>query len=410
MRRRAQDGPVRNLDSAIEGSRRTRFLLELFGNSAIFPIANAILEILLEEGFGYFRSPDFYAVTLAALVQAAALSRPGRPERLAGNLTGPAVYTAVETALEGMRFFDAPHHLAYWVFGLAIGLLQKARQAAGPRAAQVLLVVESVVRSSILFAMYAIFEVLSSPDRDPARFFEDPSHVFIAWAVALLGLVAGLLALTGERYLAMLRSVSRQLRVYSEWFFGRPLLAQAMGDPASLALARRDRAIVFMDIRGFTRWSESQPPEAVVEALNRYYVQAEAAFDRHVPVRFKFNADEVMAVFADLGDGLAAARDLAAGAARVLAPLGLGAGVGVHYGPVVEGVMGAREVKAYDVLGDTVNTAKRIEGAAVAGEILLSDAVATRIPPEVRITREVFAKGKSAPLQVHVMPPNAAAQ
>ena len=403
---------MRKLDAAIEGSPRTRFFLELFGNSAIFPIANAILELLLEEGYGYFRSPDFWGLVIASLLQAAVLSRRAGRERLAGNLVGPAVYTAIETSLEGLAFFEAPHHIAYWGFGLAIGALQQARTYSPPRAAHVLLVVESVVRSTILFAMYAIYEILSTPatERAAKPFFDDPSHVFIAWAVGLLGIVAGLTAVTGERYLAMLRSVSRQLRVYSEWFFGRPLLAQAMGDPASLALARRDRAIVFMDVRGFTRWSETQAPESVVDALNAYYLNAEAVFERHVPVRFKFNADEVMAVFAELRDALAAARELAAGAARALAPVGLGAGVGVHYGPVIEGVMGAREVKAYDVLGDTVNTAKRIEGAAAAGEILLSDAVATRIPPEVRITREIAAKGKSAPLRVHAMPPNAAGQ
>jgi adenylate cyclase len=391
------------LDSAIEGSRRTRFFLELFGNSAIFPIANSILELLLEDGFGYFRSADFYALIVGALVQAALLSGAGARWRLAGNLAGPALYTAIEVAVDGGGFFAAPHHLAYWVFAFAIGALQQARAAAGPRACHGLLVVEGVVRSSILFAMYAIYEVLSTPpaQRDTARFFEDPSHVFIAWAVLLLGLVAGLSALTGERYLAMLRSVSRQLQVYSEWLFGRPLLDQALGDPQSLSLARRDRAIVFMDVRGFTRWSEREPPEAVVAALNAYYVEAEAAFERHVPVRFKLNADEVMAVFADPREAVAAAMELSAAAARALAPLGLGAGVGVHVGPVIEGVMGAREVKAYDVLGDTVNTAKRIEGAAGAGEILFSDAVAARVPIGGAKARTIDAKGKSAQLRVH---------
>ncbi|MGE5098342.1 MAG: adenylate/guanylate cyclase domain-containing protein [Betaproteobacteria bacterium] len=397
---------MRRLDTAIEGSPRTRFFLELFGNSAIFPIANAVLELLLEDGFAYFRDPDFYALMLAAVVQARFLARDaGGPRRaFVGNLVGPAVYTTIETAIEGSRFFTAPHHIAYWGFGLAIGALQQVRHDAPPRYRSALLVAENVVRSSILFTMYAIFEVLTAPaGKDPVRtFFDDPSHVFIAWSVTLLGVVAGLSALTSGRYLAMLRDVSRQLRVYSEWFFGRPLLEQAMGDPSRLALARRERAIVFMDVRGFTRWSEGQPPEAVVEALNAYYVAAEAAFERHVPVRFKFNADEVMAVFADAPEAVTAARDLAEAAAKALAPHGLGAGIGVHFGPVVEGVMGAREVKAYDVLGDTVNTAKRIEGAAAAGEILLSDAAAARAGLHGAATRSIAAKGKSAPLEVTV--------
>jgi adenylate cyclase len=392
-----------DVDSRIEGSPRTRFLLELFGNSAVFPIANALLELLL-EGAGYFLSPDFYALVLAALVQAAVMSSPRGRGPIAGNLVGPAVYTAIEASIEGLRFFSAPHHAAYWAFGCAIGVLQRARADAPPRVGNVLLVLESVVRSSVLFAMYALFEIASAPAGEARPFFDDPSHVFIAWAVALLGLVAGLSALAGERYLALLRTVSRRLRVYSEWFFGRALLEQALDDPERLALSRRDRAIVFMDVRGFTRWSESQAPETVVDALNAYYLEAESAFDRHAPVRFKLSADEVMAVFADAAEAVAAAQDLAAGASRVLGPLGLGAGVGVHFGPVVEGIVGARGVKAYDVLGDTVNTAKRIEGAAAAGEILLSDAVAALVPPPVRITRDIDAKGKSLPLRVFALP------
>jgi class 3 adenylate cyclase len=66
--------------------------------------------------------------------------------------------------------------------------------------------------------------------------------------------------------------------------------------------------------------------------------------------------------------------------------------------------MGARDVKAYDVLGDTVNTAKRIEGAAAAGEILLSDAVAARVSPAVSGARSIEAKGKAVPLRVFAMP------
>lgn len=399
---------MRRLDTAIEGSARTRFFLELFGNSAIFPIANAVLELLLEGGFAYFKDPDFYALMLAAVVQARFLSREGGGRRLlfVGNLVGPALYTAIETAIEGPRFFAAPHHLAYWGFAVAIGALQEARQGAPERVRSTLLVAENVVRSSILFGMYAIFELLSAPGKNAVgTFFDDPSHVFIAGSVTLLGIVAGLSALTSERYLAMLRSVSRQLRVYSEWFFGRPLLEQAMGDPGRLALSRRERAIVFMDVRGFTRWSETQAPEAVVAALDAYYREAEAAFERHVPVRFKFNADEVMAVFAGAGEAVAAARDLAQGAARALSAVGLGAGVGLNYGPVIEGVVGGREVKAYDVLGDTVNTAKRIEGAAAAGEILLSEEISRRALEPGVATRTMEVKGKSAPIRVHVLGP-----
>ena len=259
-----QDRPgVVSLDAAIEGTPRARFLLELFGNSAIFPIANVLLELFLAGGPAYFLEPDFYAIVAGALAQAAFLTRAGARARLPGNLVGPAVYTAIETAVEGARFFSAPHHLAYWAFSAAIGALQQARGPTSEARGRALLVAENVVRSAILFAMYWIYEAQTAgaDASTPAGFFRDPSHRFIAWAVALLGVVAGLAAATSQRYLGMLRDLSRRLRVYSEWFFARALREQAVSDPSRLALTRRDRAILLMDVRSFTAWSEAQSPE-----------------------------------------------------------------------------------------------------------------------------------------------------
>ncbi len=52
---------------------------------------------------------------------------------------------------------------------------------------------------------------------------------------------------------------------------------KAIEDARTLSLKRVDRAIVFMDIRGFTAWSEQQTPEAVVGMLNGFYAAAQAA-------------------------------------------------------------------------------------------------------------------------------------
>jgi len=398
--------PAGPIETAIEGSGRERFLLELFSSSAVFPVANLLLELLLGGSARYFLDPDFHAIMLAALVQAGFLAHRAAgpaPWRLAGNLVGPAIYTAVELSLEGARFFSAPHHVAYWAFSLAIGALQQLRWGRNGRLADALLVLESVVRSMILFAMYAIYESLSAPaDAAATPFFADGAHVFIGSAMALLGLVAGIAAVASQRYLAILRALSRRLRRYSEWFLGRALLEEAVSDPQRLALQRRSRAILFMDVRGFTAWSETESPESVVAALNAYYSAAESVFARHAPIRFKFAADEVMAVFAEPLVALAAARELAGAADASLRPQGLGAGIGLHWGPVVEGLMGGPEMQSYDAIGDTVNTAKRIEGAAARGEILLSEAFRGAASLETGPTRSIVVKGKSAPLQVHL--------
>ncbi len=393
------------LDARIAGSFRHRFWQELLRNSAHFPIANLLLEMLL-EGWRIVLAPDLYVLAGAALVQAWALTRLGdaRPvHRLAGNLLGPAVYTLVETSIEGAAFFAAPNHLAYWCFGAAIGLVQFGERIAPPRAAAVLGVLDHVVRASILFVMYAIFEVLTGATPFSWRaFLADPSHVFIALATLILGCSSGLEARAARAYLALLRETSGQLKRYSQWLLGADLLERVIADPAALSLARRERSVLFMDIRGFTAWSERCPPETVVEALNAYYAAAEPVLRRHAAIKLKFSADEVLAVFAAPADAVACAGALRERAHVVLARWGLRAGIGVHMGPVVEGLLGSEGVMGYDVVGDTVNTAKRIESAAGGGEVLVSGALLQMLAGAVATgpRRVLVAKGKQEPLEV----------
>jgi len=83
------------IESRLSATPRTRFLLELFGNSAQFPIANILLEMLLGGPLAYLLEPDLYTILLAALAQAYWLSRwenSARPRRFLGNLIGPALY------------------------------------------------------------------------------------------------------------------------------------------------------------------------------------------------------------------------------------------------------------------------------------------------------------------------------
>jgi len=89
-------------------------------------------------------------------------------------------------------------------------------------------------------------------------------------------------------------------------------------------------------------------------------------------------------------------------AQQALAPWGLGAGIGLHSGPVVEGLLGSAGIKGYDVIGDTVNTAKRIEGAAGAGEVLVSEPVRAALGAALAVgaRRELTVKGKEAPIAV----------
>ncbi len=395
------------LDSRIAGSFRSRYEQELFRNSGQFPIANLLLELLL-EGPRVFLAPDVYTLVGAMLLQAYVLTRwdrGSRAQRFFGNLVGPAAYTVVETGFEGLKFFAMPNHLAYWAFGAAIGAVHAARWGAKSGfASGALVVCENLLRASILFAMYTIFEALTGQGPfSIAVFLADRAHVFIALATLILGISLGLAALSEHDYLGILRETSTQLQRYSEWLLGKDLLERVIVDPQALSLARRERTVLFMDIRSFTAWSENCPPEAVVQTLNAYYAAAEPVIRSHGAIKLKFSADEILAVFAEPRAAVDCAQELRETTRQALASSGLAAGVGIHAGPVVEGLLGSAGIKGYDVIGDTVNTAKRIEGAAAGGEVLVSDAVRATLDASTALggRRELIAKGKAIPLAVY---------
>lgn len=395
------------IEERIRGTQKSAVILEFLKNSFHFPLANILLELVLEGPAHYIVSLDFYSSLLAPAVQAYFLgswSYKGRPRPLLGNLIGPTIYSLVDMAVSADEFFLMPFHYAYWGFALGIGIIQELRLRVGERWQSAFILVENILRSSILAVMYWFMEKLTEPKyADPAVFFNNRSHIFILSAILFLGIVVGLDDARSQRFLAILRDTASRLQTFSNWLLGRNMLSMAMTDPDALSLVRRERTVMFMDIRGFTSWSEQQEPEVVVGMLNNFYALSESVFATSGVIHTKYTADEVMAFFADAKDGLRSAYRMHTACAGELAAFGLSAGTGVHAGFVVEGLLGSNEVKRYEIIGDTVNTAKRICSAAEGGELLVSDEVLAKTGAlcVVLSSREVSAKGKSAPLSVH---------
>ena len=173
---------------------------------------------------------------------------------------------------------------------------------------------------------------------------------------------------------------------------------------------RRDIAVLFVDIRGFTTMSENLQPEQVVEILNEYLnLTSQSIFDNHGTLD-KFIGDATMAVFnapVDLEDyvfkAVCAAYDMRKGAEVLEKKLierygnSVQFGIGVNCGPAIVGNIGSTRRMDYTAIGDTVNTAARLESNAKRGEILISEAVYERIKDRIEAEQvgELSLKGKA---------------
>ena len=174
-----------------------------------------------------------------------------------------------------------------------------------------------------------------------------------------------------------------------------PPLAQAQDALTPVDVAQgseREIAIMFADIRGFTALSEGRLPYDVVFILNRYFAAMGRAIE-HVGGRVdKFLGDGIMALFAvegEIGPGCRAALTAARLMSERLVELNealdaeltepLRIGIGLHAGPAIVGEMGYGSASAITAIGDSVNTASRLEGLAkehVAELVVSADVMA----------------------------------
>jgi len=186
-------------------------------------------------------------------------------------------------------------------------------------------------------------------------------------------------------------------------------------NPSSLKLGgqRREVTIFFADIRGFTGFSETVEPEHLVTVLNHYLAAAaDAVLDQDGTVD-KFQGDAVMAWFnapvPQPDHTLRAVRAAIAmrdAVARLNDDLDtdekLSFGIGIHTGEAVLGLIGTEKRLDYTAIGDSVNTAKRIQENAAGGQILMSCAAYERVKDLVktRPCSSILAHGKREPIQV----------
>jgi adenylate cyclase len=205
--------------------------------------------------------------------------------------------------------------------------------------------------------------------------FQNGTIVTVVYPI--LAALAGIL-FTGAIHGVTVAFEREQARDAFARFVPEAVVDQVLADADGVRLGgvRGEATVMFSDLRGFTSFSETLEPERVIESLNRYLTEMSEAILDHGGTLVAYMGDGIMAVFGaplkqeDHADrALEAARDMLSrmdGFNGWLREQGLHdgfkMGIGLNSGPVMSGNVGSERRLEYTALGDTTNTAARLEG------------------------------------------------
>ena len=184
-----------------------------------------------------------------------------------------------------------------------------------------------------------------------------------------------------------------------------PTICNTCFEEAPMGGVDMEIGVLFADIRGFTSLAEDMATDDVAEMLNRFYAAASQVLTRSAIVD-KLVGDEVMALYLPQLIGESWEDHIVRDASDLLAAVGHGApegpwlalGVGIDVGRAFVGNVGAGDVKDFTALGDVVNTASRLQSAAAAGQVVMSERLFGRLatPPPNAAVAHLELKGKQS--------------
>ena len=173
-----------------------------------------------------------------------------------------------------------------------------------------------------------------------------------------------------------------------------------------------EASVIFIDICGFTKISENAPPDMVVNMLNSYFdvmVKEITALNGFID---KFIGDAIMAVFKGefhLDRAIDAALAICEKVNKLPAVGDMKfkpkVSIGIHSGEMISGNIGSASLKRldYTVIGDTVNTAARLQDAAKENQILISETCYEQVKESFKCEKvgSISVKNKTKPITIY---------
>ena len=256
---------------------------------------------------------------------------------------------------------------------------------------------------AIYFASASELAKVSHPDplmqQDIAGF---PMYFLKASVMLFTGIVVGTLSKTAKRLIGK-AIIEEEAKKNLDRLFGQYVSSEIKNkiilEKKDVIGERKTIAILFSDIRSFSTISETMEPEEIVRRLNRYFDRMVKAINRHGGVIDKFIGDAIMANFG----GVLPLENPCDSAVRAAIEMRgeLGAlngewktegidpfenGIGIHYGDALQGTVGSTDRKEFTVIGDSVNTASRLESLTkeLHTPILISQSVYEQLSESMR--------------------------
>ena len=230
-----------------------------------------------------------------------------------------------------------------------------------------------------------------------------------------------------NRLLMSNAGLERERANLSRYFSPNVVDELSQNDEPLKQVRKEDIAVLFIDIVGFTKFSAGRDPYEVIEVLRGFHARMETEVFRHHGTLDKYLGDGLMATFGtpvpgelDASNALACARSMVemidrwnlerkrAGEPEIRI------GVGVHYGSVVLGDIGANRLE-FAVIGDAVNVAAKLEALTrdFQARIIVSDALRSQALSETPNAQDMMTgfaqhsdqpvRGVTAPMDVWVL-------
>jgi adenylate cyclase len=336
-----------------------------------------------------------------------------KPSPITPNMPGVEFHAqAIEQVLATNLLHERPLIRPYWAkvveafFLLAVGIVMifmiRHRGALAGLLLSLIAIIVAILGSWHLFSTW--------------RFLVDPIYPSATiFLIFVAGTMINFLRTEGER---------RQIRNDFSQYLSPVMVDRLIENPDRSALGGeiRDLTIMFSDIRGFTKISESLDPHALTQLMNRYLTPMTEIVQDHHGTIDKYIGDCIMAFWNAPLDVPEHARQAILTAFAMRAALSklnaefqaeaaqsgvampeIRAGIGLNSGAGCVGNMGSEQRKTYTVLGDTVNTASRLEAlsAAYGVDLVIGHETAVTVPDFAFIELDqVRVKGKALPVRI----------